>query len=205
MNLSKKSLARICAYHRTGNEAYGNSRFSENEDGGIIYIQHHRIYVDTEITIFAVKRGNDELTPDKLDELSYLHPLFIVLPCDIMNPDLLLTLENLESHWEERNPLNGKKEKDDNRYSLRNMFMIYLVADAGKDSSTDEKRYAYEGFSPEAIENITKRELVKQGAPQNLDILSISGFKMRTTLRKHIISNGSQVTLRQVNEHIKKA
>jgi len=205
MHLSKKTLAKFCAYHRTGNSTYGNSRFAENEDGGVIYIQHHPGFADTEITIFAITKGKDELTPDKLNELSYLHPLLIVLPYDIMNPELLLTLENLESLWEEHNPLRGDPKKDDNRYSLRNMFRIYIVADAGKDSSIGERKYTYQSFGTEAIENIIKRELVKQGAPPDLDPHTVSAFKMRTTLKEYLMSHGSQVTLCQVNEHVNKA
>ncbi len=205
MRLSKKTLAKFCAYHRTGNSTYGNSRFAENEDGGVIYLQHHRAYVDTEITIFAITKGKDELTPDKFNELSYLHPLLIVLPCDIMNPDLLLTLEHLESRWEAYNTLGVSHEKDDNRYSLRDMFGIYIVADAGKDSSTGDRRYVYFSFTTEAIENIIKRALVKQGAPRDLALFSASGFKMRDALRKYLTRNGTEITLRQVNEHIKKA
>jgi len=206
MHLSKKTLAKFCAYHRTGNSTYGNSRFAENEDGGVIYMQHHRLYADTEITIFAITKGKDELTPDKLDKLSYCHPLLIVLPCAIINPDLLATLNDLESRWEKYGVKSSIiDEKQSIKHSLRNMFLIYVVADAGKDASTGEKKYAYQSFTTEAIENIIKRELKKQGTPPELDMLSVSGLKMRTILRERLISQGTQVTLRQVNEHVNKA
>jgi hypothetical protein len=196
MKLNKKTLAKICGSYRTANITY-TRRFAENEDGGIIYL-HRPLLIDIEVTIFALVKGIEELPPSKLDELSYLHPLLIVLPCDIMKPELLLTLEKLERLWDERYPLGCGD-------SLCSVFLIYIVADAGRDSSTGERRYAYNGFSPEAIENIVKQELKKQGAPAELDLLSVSDVKMRTAIKKYIVSQGLEITLRQVNESIQKA
>jgi hypothetical protein len=196
MKLSKKTLAKICGYYRTTNKTF-HRRFAENEDGGVIYL-HRPLLIDIEVTIFALVKGIEELPPGKLDELSYLHPLLIVLPCDIIKPELLLTLEKLERLWEAHYPFG---EGD----SLNTIFLIYIVADAGRDASTGERRYAYNGFSPEAIENIVKQELRKQGGPAELDLLSVSDIKMRTAIKKYLISQGSKITLRQVNESIQKA
>jgi hypothetical protein len=47
--------------------------------------------------------------------------------------------------------------------------------------------------------------LRKQGGPAELDLLSVSDVKMRTAIKKYLVSQGSKITLRQVNESIKKA
>jgi hypothetical protein len=204
MKLSKSTLVKIAAYNSTWLGGRGSKRFVQSSDGGAILIQQHPDLADTVITLFAIGKSNENVSAEQITRLSYCHPLFIVIPYDIMSPKLFSLLSLIRKHWEEKSRY---VKSDGKKYILREGYQIDVVADVGKDLSTGEIRYASLPFDDEAaLASTIKNLLFKQGGQTDPDPYSLPSEDMRIALKEFFSkTKTSGTTLRDINKYIKNA
>lgn len=188
MNLSRASLAKIYLSFHLG--WLHDIRLSESDEGGVIYLQAHPYSYGHGQAIFAGAKGKGVASIYEIDGIR-AYGVYMVLPCDIISSSLFSDLEKLEQSG--------------------GGFRIDVVADVGKDASTDEMRYSYCGFDDvDMFADAIRKELVTQSEQTDLNFDSVPGFRMRAAFRrylaKYLVENHREcLTLRQVNERISNA
>ncbi|MFC2009720.1 hypothetical protein ACFLT3_02195 [Chloroflexota bacterium] len=209
MNLNKSTLVRIGAYNSTWLGGRGSKRFVQTSDGGRILIQKHPDLADTVITIFAIAKANEEVSEEQLTRLSYCHPLFIVIPYNIVGPKLFSMLSLIRRRWEEKRRYVDCQDK---RYILREGYRIEVVYDVGKDTSTGETRYCSYPFDDEwkIAKSVEDRLLPGTRSdlnPYSLTIRSLRIRDVRIALKEEglaVLQNRGN-TLREINKYLKGA
>ena len=204
MNLSKSTLVKIAAYYSTWLGGRGSKRFVQSPDRGAILITQHPDLADTVITIFAIGKSNEEISGEQMTNLSYCHPLFIVIPYDIISPKLFSLLSLIRNRWKEKSKYSDSSDK---KYILREGYQINIVADVGKDLSTGETRYAFLPFDDEVdIADIIKTHSLRKGGQTGLNPFTLPSRDMRIALKElFLTTKTSGTTLRKINKYIKNA
>jgi hypothetical protein len=203
MNLTKSTLVKISATDSTWLFGRGNKKFIPHLDEGAIHISRHPNLEDTVIHIYAISRPEEDITEEKLAELSNYRNLRIVLPYYIYSPEIFSLLTKIESRWGQ----NAKpKDENDPKQFLRENLVIDMVADVGKDMSTGKTQYAsYQFDGLRFIEGIIEQTFELKSQQETFDPYSLSIGKMKIAMKaalKLFLKNNKGKTLQKINEYI---
>lgn len=172
MVLSKANAAKVAAYY-TG--WVNPEQFADYAEKGLVYQQWHYLARKETYGFFVIGINDKEFPAVELTDTS-IDNLTLVLPEDVVSPDVILKLSSIEINRRPR-----KSEK---------IFEIVVVRDVGKDPSSGEIKYRCDYF-------YSTKELIKQVQG---DGLSAQADQPKLNLPKS--NKVGSVTLIEVNRFV---
>jgi len=99
MAFNKLIAAKVAAYYTSWVDP---QEFAECVERGAVSIQRHFLMPKVRFGFYAIGKGEKEFPLDELTDLGHAHHMHVVLPCDVINTEILDTLAVIESTREER-------------------------------------------------------------------------------------------------------